>query len=84
MLHCSSFAGDSVKKREREMGEAPSAVAAALEGAKGMANYFLGATPEGQDHFAFTPADGRVPELRMAVSLAYAHGSHRYVWIPCK
>ncbi|CDJ42504.1 C2 domain-containing protein, putative [Eimeria tenella] len=60
-------AGDSVKKREREMGEAPSAVAAALEGAKGMANYFLGATPEGQDHFAFTPADGRVPELRMAV-----------------
>lgn len=84
MLHCSSFTGDSVKKREREMGEAPSAVAAALEGAKGMANYFLGAKPEGQDHFVFTPVDGRIPELRMAVSLAYARGSYTHIWIPFK
>ncbi|CDI81794.1 C2 domain-containing protein, putative [Eimeria acervulina] len=60
-------AGDLVKQREREMGEAPSAVTAALEGAKGMANYFLGASPEGQDHFVFSPVDGRIPELRMAV-----------------
>lgn len=60
--------GDAVKQRERDVGEAPSAVAAALEGAKGMANYFLGAAPEGQDHFIFAPVDGRIPELRLGVS----------------
>ncbi|OEH76777.1 c2 domain-containing protein [Cyclospora cayetanensis] len=60
-------ASESLKRRERELGDAPSAVAAALEGAKGMANYFLGATPEGQDHFIFTPVDGRIPELRLSV-----------------
>lgn len=43
-------------------------MAAALEGAKGMANYFLGATPEGQDRFVFAPVDGRVPEIRLSVS----------------
>lgn len=60
-----------MKQREREMGEAPSAVTAALEGAKGMANYFLGASPEGQDHFVFSPVDGRIPELRMAVRMHF-------------
>ncbi|KAL8432549.1 hypothetical protein ACSSS7_004546 [Eimeria intestinalis] len=60
-------AGDAVKERERGMGEAPSAVASALEGARGMANYFWGATPEGQDHFVFAPVDGRIPELRLSV-----------------
>ncbi|KAL8453904.1 hypothetical protein Emed_000615 [Eimeria media] len=60
-------AGDAVKERERAMGEAPSAVASALEGARGMANYFWGATPEGQDHFVFAPVDGRIPELRLSV-----------------
>lgn len=68
LLRCSALLGDAVKQREKEMGEAPSAVASALERAKGMANYFLGATPEGQDHFVFAPVDGRVPELRLGVS----------------
>lgn len=56
-----------VKQAQREMGEATSAVTAALDGAKGMVNYFLGDTPAGQDHFSFTPVEGRIPDIRLSV-----------------